>query len=211
MYMLWRNKKKPNKVSLQYFSEEIMNVVTHLTTLLVFTFMSGVMLANSNHLIVDLIYCFFTINLYASSMMYHYFERIKLKKILRILDHSSINLLIAASYTPFMVYLGTTEMLTAVWIIAIMNIMEMIFNKGVSAYFLIKYLLLGWGIVFVTPQLINNLNITSLTFLGLGGLAYTVGCYFFVNDNRKYYHTIWHVFTSIGTFLHYFSVYYIYN
>ena len=209
--MFWRNKKKPNKISLQYFSEEILNVITHLTTLLVFAFMSGIMLATTDHFWTSFIYCFATINLYASSMMYHYFEKIKLKQILRILDHSSINFLIAASYTPFMVYLGATEMLTAVWIIAGTNILEMIYTKTINHLSLLKYLMMGWMIMLIFPQLYNNLNVTSLCFLIAGGLSYTVGTYFFINDRKKYYHTIWHIFTSVGTFFHYFSVYFIYN
>jgi hemolysin III len=209
--MFWRNKKKPNKISLQYFSEEVFNVVSHLTALLVFSFMSGAMLATTDHFWTSLIYCFATINLYASSMMYHYFEKIKVKQILRILDHSSINLLIAASYTPFMVYLNQTEMLTAVWVIAGMNTMEMLFSKGVNKIFLARYLLMGWMIVLLFPKLWTDLNPTSFWFLVSGGMAYTVGTYFFANDRRKYFHSIWHVFTAVGTLLHFFSVLNIYN
>lgn len=209
--MFWRNKKKPNKISMQYFSEEVFNVVTHLSTLLVFSFMSGVMLATTQNFWTSLIYCFATINLYASSMLYHYFEKIKLKQILRLLDHSSINLVIAATYTPFMVYLNAYEMLTAVWVIAGMNILEMVYAKNVNKMHLTRYLIMGWMIVLLFPQLIAELNATSFYFLICGGLAFTIGTYFFVNDRKKYYHTIWHLFTSLGSFLHYFSVYYIYN
>ncbi len=210
--MFWRNRSKPNKISSQYFSEEVLNVVTHLTSLLVFSFLAGVMLTVTKSFWTDLIYCFFTINLYASSMLYHYFEKIKLKKILRILDHSSINLLIAASYTPFMVFLDNTVMLSVIWTISIMNVIEMVYYKTISKLSLIKYLFMGWLVTFTFPQLYSSLNSTSLILLISGGLAYTIGTYFFVNDRkRKYYHTIWHLFTSLGTFLHYFSVYYIYN
>lgn len=211
-YMFWRNKKKPNKISSQYFSEEVLNVVTHLSSLLIFSFMSGIMLTLTSSFLTDLIYCFFTINLYASSMLYHYFEKIKLKRILRILDHSSINLMIAATYTPFMVYIDNIVMLSIIWTIALTNVIEMIYYKTISKLSLLKYLIMGWGVMFTFPQLYYQLNSTSLYFLIGGGLAYTAGVYFFVKDRtHKYYHSIWHIFTSLATFLHYFAVYYIYN
>lgn len=210
--MFWRNKKKPNKISSQYFSEEVLNVVTHLSSLLIFSFMSGIMLTLTSSFLTDLIYCFFTINLYASSMLYHYFEKIKLKRILRILDHSSINLMIAATYTPFMVYIDNIVMLSIIWTIALTNVIEMIYYKTISKLSLLKYLIMGWGVMFTFPQLYYQLNSTSLYFLIAGGLAYTAGVYFFVKDRtHKYYHSIWHIFTSLATFLHYFAVYYIYN
>jgi len=210
--MFWRNKKKPNKISSQYFSEEVLNVVTHLSSLLIFSFMSGIMLTLTSSFLTDLIYCFFTINLYASSMLYHYFEKIKLKRILRILDHSSINLMIAATYTPFMVYIDNIVMLSIIWTIALTNVIEMIYYKTISKLSLLKYLIMGWGVMFTFPQLYYQLNSTSLYFLIGGGLAYTAGVYFFVKDRtHKYYHSIWHIFTSLATFLHYFAVYYIYN
>lgn len=210
--MFWRNKKKPNKISSQYFSEEVLNVVTHLSSLLIFSFISGIMLTLTSSFLTDLIYCFFTINLYASSMLYHYFEKIKLKRILRILDHSSINLMIAATYTPFMVYIDNIVMLSIIWTIALTNVIEMIYYKTISKLSLLKYLIMGWGVMFTFPQLYYQLNSTSLYFLIGGGLTYTAGVYFFVKDRvHKYYHSIWHIFTSLATFLHYFAVYYIYN
>ena len=206
--MFWRNKSARNKISNQYFSEEILNVVTHLTTLLIFTFLSGIMLSHTRHFWTDFIYCFFTVNLYASSMMYHYFEKIKLKKILRILDHSSINFLIAATYTPFMIHLKEYSVLCIIWTLAMVNVFEMIYSKSVQSSFLIKYVILGWMIIVVAGKLFTQLNETSLYFLFGGGLAYMIGVYFFLKDHtHKYYHTIWHVFTSIGTILHFFSVY----
>lgn len=210
--MFWRNKKKPNKISLQYFNEEILNVVTHLTALFAFSFMSGIMLVKTQSFWTDLIYCFFTINVYMSSMLYHYFEKIKLKRILRTIDHSSINLLIAATYTPFMIYIDNIVLLSIIWTIAISNVVEMFYYKTISRLSLMKYLLMGWGAVVAFPQLYQNLPTSSLCYLIGGGLAYTAGVYFFINDQKhKYYHSIWHVFTAAGTFLHYFAVFYQYN
>jgi hemolysin III len=120
--------------------------------------------------------------------------------------------MIAATYTPFMVYIDNIVMLSIIWTIALTNVIEMIYYKTISKLSLLKYLIMGWGVMFTFPQLYYQLNSTSLYFLIGGGLAYTAGVYFFVKDRaHKYYHSIWHIFTALATFLHYFAVYYIYN
>lgn len=206
--MFWKNKTRRNKVSLQYFSEEILNVVTHLTTLIVFTFLSGILLSHTDTFFQDFLYCLCTINLYVASMLYHYFERINLKKMLRIFDHSSINLLIAGSYTPFMVYIDSMVLLTVIWTIAALNILEMVYYKTVSDLNLAKYLVMGWMVMLNITPLYTELPRGSFYCLAIGGLCYTVGTYFFMRDTKhKYFHTIWHMFTSAGTMFHFSAVY----
>jgi hemolysin III len=208
--MFWKNKTGRNKISMQYFSEEVLNVITHLSTLIVFTFLSGILLSHTPTFIQDLLYCLCTINLYVASMLYHYFEKVKLKKILRIFDHSSINLLIAGSYTPFMIHIDSMVMLTVVWTIALLNILEMIYYQVVSDLNLAKYLIMGWMILLNVNVLYREIPESSFYCLLLGGLSYTVGTYFFINDSkRKFYHTVWHIFTSAGTLFHFFAVYYL--
>lgn len=206
--MWWKNKKSRNKISKQYFSEEVLNVLTHITTLIIFAFLSGVLLSNTNHFWSNLIYCFATVNLFAASVVYHYFEKIKIKKMLQILDHASINLLIAASYTPFMLVSDGSIMLTIIWSIAILNILDMVYSQKVSNLNVVKYLVMGWMIMLQIDQVYASVPLSSFLFLLGGGVAYTVGTYFFINDaNKKFYHTIWHVLVSIGSFCHFTAIY----
>lgn len=206
--MFWKNRKTRHRVSLQYFNEEILNVITHLTTLIIFTFLSGILLSRTNTFFQDLLYCLSTINLYVASMLYHYFEKIKLKKVLRIFDHSSINVLIAGSYTPFMIHIDSMVMLTVIWTIAVLNILEMVYYRIVSDLNLAKYLIMGWMVMLNIAALYRELPTGSFYCLLSGGMCYTIGTYFFMQDTKhKYYHTVWHVFTSAGTMFHFFAVY----
>lgn len=206
--MWWRNKDKRHRISQQLPSEEILNVLTHLSTLLVFSFLSGYLLAKTQNFWSDLLYCFATINLYAASVVYHYFEKIPLKKLLRLFDHASINLLIAASYTPFMLKSNSNVLLTIIWTIAIGNILELLYSQTITKLSLVKYLIMGWAIVFNIVPVYYSIPTSSFVLLACGGMSYTIGTWFFSQDiKRKYFHTIWHAFTAMGSFFHFFAIY----
>lgn len=205
--MFWRNKKKANKISGQLFKEEVLNVLTHLVSVFIFSFLSGIFLYSTGFKFYNIIFCISVINLYSASVLYHYFEETKLKEKLRILDHISINLLIAGTYTPYMILTGNYVMLSIIWTMTVSSIFEMLYFWQVNRYILIKYLAMGWMVLISIKDLFKVLSTGSLLLFGIGGLAYTIGTYFFKRDQEKYYyHTIWHVFVFLGTLFHFISL-----
>jgi hemolysin III len=153
------------------------------------------------------------ITLYCVSTLYHFAENEGLKKKLKVLDHSSIYLLIAGTYTPFLLINleGATgiTLFIIVWSMAFLGITAKLFFltkfKKLSVAF---YLVMGWLIVFAVKPLIDATSITGLVFLVLGGLFYSGGVYFYVRKDKEFYHGVWHIFVLLGTVMHLFAVLY---
>lgn len=154
------------------------------------------------------------LTMFTSSTLYHIVRDQMAKKKLRKLDHSAIYVLIAGTYTPFLLtnLRGTTGwiMFAVVWIFAIVGIAvklaTQIKSKWVSA---VIYLVMGWLAVFIAQSMINNLPAISIVYLALGGLFYTFGVIFYIWKNLPYHHAIWHLFVLGGSISHFLSVYYL--
>lgn len=152
--------------------------------------------------------------LYTSSTIYHFFVNENWKKKARVLDHMSIFLLIAGTYTP--ICLITLEkssgwtLFTIVWTIAALGIIMKIFLTGkVDKLSLLLYLIMGWLLVFDIKNIANSMTSQALLFLVLGGVLYTLGTIFYARDKMPYAHFIWHLFVLGGSASHYAMVYYI--
>lgn len=152
--------------------------------------------------------------LYTSSTIYHFFVNENWKKKARVLDHMSIFLLIAGTYTP--ICLITLEkssgwtLFTIVWTIAALGIIMKIFLTGkVDRLSLLLYLVMGWLLVFDIKNIANSMTSQALLFLVLGGVLYTLGTIFYARDKMPYAHFIWHLFVLGGSASHYAMVYYI--
>lgn len=121
---------------------------------------------------------------YLSSTVYHALPVGKAKRVLRILDHSSIFLLIAGTYAPFT--LGRAS--------------HPVFSTGL-------YLLMGWLVVIAVDPLLARIRTAGLLWLLAGGLSYTVGVVFYATDSRLHFgHLVWHLFVMAGTACRYFAV-----
>ena len=203
--------------------EEIANSVTHgigvifsivvLTIMIVFSSFTH----DAGKIISVIIYGLTLIILYTMSTLYHSFTNKTAKKVFQIFDHSSIYLLIAGTYTPYMLGLlckysiKGTIILILVWVFAIFGVvMSAVFPKKFKILNVISYLLMGWCIVFALPELIHvmtDLNIINgLYWLAAGGLFYTIGVIFYAMKNVKYMHFIWHLFVMFGTVCHFISI-----
>jgi hemolysin III len=151
--------------------------------------------------------------LYISSTVYHSL-RGKAKNIFQKLDHLAIYLLIAGTYTPFvLVTLGKTWgwfIFGIVWGLAILGIiLDLLPQKGNRLIPLIVYLTMGWIIIIAIKPLIHALGMVGFGWLLLGGLAYTFGVIFYIYDERvRHFHGIWHLFVLAGSTIQYFTVYY---
>jgi hemolysin III len=149
--------------------------------------------------------------LYGASTLYHSFQALHLRRVLRTLDHSAIFLLIAGTYTPFtLVNLRGSwgwSLLAAVWTLAVIGIVfKVFFVDRFAVVSTAIYLLMGWlGVVAIKPILLL-LPTSGFIWLVAGGLAYTVGVVFFACRRVPYNHAIWHVFVLAGSICHYFAV-----
>jgi hemolysin III len=153
------------------------------------------------------------ITLYCASTLYHFAENESAKKKLKIFDHSSIYLLIAGTYTPFLLInlKGATgvTLLIIMWSMALLGITAKVFflNKF-KKISLVVYLVMGWLIVFVVKPIIKTTSITGLIFIVLGALFYSGGVYFYTRKDKEFYHAIWHIFVLLGTIMLFFAVLY---
>lgn len=149
--------------------------------------------------------------MYAASVLYHSFPVSPLKRLLRVVDHVAIYVLIAGTYTPFLLLVleggwGRT-MLFLVWGLALAGAVFKIFFTGrymrLSTLF---YVLMGWLAVLLIKPLLISLPLGGLLWLVGGGLCYTGGVVFFVWESLPYNHAIWHLFVLAGSLCHYIAV-----
>lgn len=149
---------------------------------------------------------------YSFSTLYHLVFKEKTKRILNIADHISIYYLIAGTYSPLMVaYLNkenTLIFLGIMWSIVLLGtFFKIFFTNRFKIISVVLYLLMGWMIVFVIKPLWGVMPLAVFLWILAGGLSYTIGVYFFVKGNKKYYHTIWHFWVLLGTVFHYVAVF----
>lgn len=150
--------------------------------------------------------------LYLASTLYHALPVGRAKRVFRVIEHSAIFLLIAGTYTPFTlgVLRGTWgwTLLGLVWGIAVTGVVLKALNRLTHPILTTSlYLLMGWLIVIATEPLSERVPESGLLWLVAGGLAYTIGVFFFALDSRlRYSHFIWHLFVMAGTACHYFAV-----
>jgi hemolysin III len=197
--------------------EEIANAVTHgigtglsiaaLVLLAIISALEG----TASHVIGFTIFGGTLVILYLASTLYHSMANEKVKRLFRKFDHMSIFLLIAGTYTPFCLtalpgWVGWT-VLSIVWACAITGIVMKAFHtgkfEGLSTFL---YVMMGWLIIPAIKPLYDSVSFQTFLLLMLGGVFYTSGTFFFVKDNKRYYHSIWHLFVLAGSTLHFFSV-----
>ncbi len=153
--------------------------------------------------------------LYTMSTLYHSFRAPKLKQLFKVLDHISIYLLIAGSYTPFMLIsmpAGSGRLILAlVWTLAIIGIASEIFLSGRAVKFaqLTIYLGMGWACSLDIAGLRAALPAAGFCWLTAGGVAYTTGVVFYLLDKAQWLnhaHGIWHFFVLVGSVCHFVAV-----
>lgn len=204
-------------VSQYSVGEEIANSITHAVATglaiaaLVVLIVSAVSQGDAWHVVSFSIFGSTLILLYLASTLYHAIPLPKAKRILKTLDHSAIFLLIAGTYTPFMLasMRGTTGWIvfSVVWVLAVAGVvLKCCCVYRFKRLSLSVYLGMGWLCVLVMRDMYASLPGTSLTLLALGGLAYTLGVVFYVWKRLPYSHAIWHLFVIAGSTLHFFSV-----
>lgn len=214
-------KEKKEKTSYRELTikEEIFNSITHgigtilsigaLVTLVILAVMKG----DTWHVVSYTIYGSTLVLLYLSSTLYHSFTKEKIKNLFARFDHAAIFLLIAGTYTPFLltVLRGTLgwTLFGIIWGVAIAGvIIRSIYLTRFRKLMVALYLAMGWMFVVAVGPMIKNLPQTSIIFLFLGGIFYSAGVIFYMWRNLKYGHGIWHLFVLAGSIMHFFAVVY---
>ncbi|ALG53342.1 putative membrane protein hemolysin III [Vibrio parahaemolyticus] len=151
--------------------------------------------------------------LFLASTLYHAIPHPKAKRWLKTFDHCAIYLLIAGSYTPFLLVSLRTPLafglMIVIWSIALLGIiMKVAFVYRFKKLSLMTYLVMGWLSLIVIYQLAINLDIGGLTLLAVGGLVYSLGVIFYVAKRIPFNHAIWHGFVLAGCVCHFFAIYY---
>ena len=149
--------------------------------------------------------------LYLSSTLYHALTNGRVKRVFRILDHASIYVLIAGTYTPFTLVtlrgVWGWALFGIVWTLAVMGIVFKCFFTGrLHVLSTTVYVVMGWIAVVAIRPLLQALPWPGFLWLLAGGVFYTLGVGFFA-WRRKYAHTIWHLFVLAGSVCHFSVVY----
>ena len=197
--------------------EEIANAVSHmvgatLALIAVVLIMHGI---NTKSPIVITSFAIFGAGLvimYTVSSIYHALHNNKAKQVFQILDHSAIYILIAASYTPFLLLVVKSKagyiIFFIQWLICIFGIaFKSLCVEKYVLFSTLLYIVMGWMIMFVWGDLIANISQQSLILLFIGGILYTLGTIFYMWNWFKYHHFIWHIFVLLGSVAHFFAVY----
>lgn len=150
--------------------------------------------------------------LYLASALYHGARHPRLKMAFKTLDHCAIFLLIAGTYTPFLLVnmRGTTgwTLFAVIWSLALTGVvLKVIFKHRFKLARVGIYIAMGWLITFASSDLVANLSETALHLTIAGGVVYTAGVIFYLADRFPYMHAVWHLFVIGGSACHFSAIY----
>jgi hemolysin III len=197
--------------------EEIANSITHgvgvalaIAGLAILTAFA-VLLGDPWHITSCSVFGGTLIFLYMASTLYHGVQQPRAKSIFRLLDHSAIFILIAGTYTPFMLVSlrgpWGWSLFGVIWGLAILGVIfQTTLLQKHRALSIIIYLGMSWVVIIAIKPMLANVAPGGLILLGAGGLAYTAGSGFYAWRRLHFGHAIWHLFVLAGSILHFFAV-----
>jgi len=150
--------------------------------------------------------------LFLASTLYHAIPHARAKRWLKLFDHCAIYLLIAGTYTPFLL-VGLDSplakgLMVVIWGLALVGILfKLTIAHRFKVLSLVTYLLMGWLSLVVIYQMVMKLAPGSVTLLAAGGIVYSLGVIFYVSKRIPYNHAIWHGFVLGGSACHFFAIY----
>ena len=212
-----RTKLKDRELPTYTKGEEIFNMVSHIVggaiglIGMVLCIIFSAIHQNSYAIVGSIIYGISMIFLYTMSSIYHGLKPTrKAKKVMQILDHCTIYVLIAGTYTPILLssimkvdQVAAWTMLAIVWIFAILGIvLNAIDLKQFRVFSMICYIAMGWCIIFRIDLVIKSLGMTGFILILVGGIIYTLGTILYgIGRKVKYMHSMFHLCVVIGTLL----------
>ena len=212
--------KKINKITIPKYTlgEELLNSISHgigallSASALVLCVVFAAIHKNAWGVVAGSIYGASLIILYTMSTLYHSLKVNNAKRVFRVIDHCSIYLLIAGTYTPYTLVTlrggWGWSLFGVVWGAAIIGIvLNAIDIKKFKVISMIAYLAMGWVIIIAAKPMSEALAFGGLLFLLLGGISYTIGAVLYgIGKKKKYFHGVFHIFVVFGSVLHFFSI-----
>ncbi len=213
-----KNRALPNYTK----GEEIFNMVTHIVgcalgvIVIVTCVLKSAIFGDKWGVVTSAIYGGSMVALYAVSSVYHGLTHETAKKVMQVIDHCTIYLLIAGTYTPILLCsmravspVLAWGIFAFVWGLAVLAAtLTAIDLKKYSAFSMVCYILMGWCIVAGSKVAMVAIEKPGLAFLLAGGIAYTVGAVIYgVGKKVRYMHSIFHIFVVLGSLLQYLSIF----
>ena len=149
--------------------------------------------------------------LYLASTLYHSIHAPRARRVLNIIDHAAIYLLIAGTYTPYLLVplrgaLGWS-LFGVMWGLAVVGIVfQALFISRFKFLSTLSYVAMGWMVVATIIPLLRELPVLAIIWLAIGGLCYTLGIVFYAWKRLKFAHAIWHLFVLAGSISHFFGI-----
>jgi hemolysin III len=195
--------------------EEIANALIHgigfalaIAGLVVLTVLAAQI--SARHVVAVSIYGTCLILMYGASTLYHAVPQPRIKSALRQLDHASIFLLIAGTYTPFtLINLSGPwgwSLFGVIWGLAALGLILQPLLRQRRVIAVAIYIAMGWAVLIAIKPLIHAVAPAGIALLAAGGLAYTLGTIFYGWRKLPYSHAVWHGFVLLGSVLHFFAV-----
>ena len=213
------NLKEKIRIPKYSLGEELMNSITHgigaifSIVALILLILKSVKTGSALAIVSSAVYGASSIMLFTISCIYHALAKNNGKRVFRIIDHCTIYLLIAGTYTPYaLIALPAPKgiIIFAInWLCAIIGIiLNSIDLEKFKKISMVLYLVMGWMVIFTFSDLLKNLPLTSIIIMLTAGILYTVGAIFYgIGKNKKYMHSIFHIFVLIAAVLFFISIY----
>lgn len=220
--MVYQGEEPKHRIVIPKYSlcEELLNSISHgvgalagIVMLVLCVIKSAQPPVSGYKIVASIIFGLTVILLYLMSCLYHALKVNKAKRVFRVIDHCTIFLLIAGTYTPYtLVSLRSTIgwwVFAIIWVTAVLGIvLNAISLKRFAKLSVALYLIMGWIIVVAYQAMVTAVSADGMTLLIWGGVAYTVGAVLYaIGSKKKYFHSVFHFFCLIGTFLHFLSIY----
>lgn len=219
--MVNQGEQPKHRISIPKYTlgEELINSISHGAGALfglvamILCIVKSVAAGDTYKLVSSVIFGTTVMILYLMSCLYHALKVNKAKRVFRVIDHCTIFLLIAGTYTPFtLVSLRETIgwwVFGVIWATAVLGItLNAISLKRFAKMSVALYLIMGWIIIFAYQYMVNAVPAGGMSLLIWGGVAYTVGAILYgIGAKKRYFHSVFHFFCLIGTFLHFLAIY----
>ncbi len=211
-----RTPLKDRKMPVYTRGEEIMNMVTHIVggavgiVILVAAVAVSVVSENPWAIVSSAIYGFSMVALYTVSSVYHGLNLNLGKRVMQVIDHCTIYMLIAGSYTPILLVGIRLENPVTAWVVfgaewvlaAVAATLTAIDLKKYNKFSMVCYIVMGWMVVFSIKPAVQAMGRDGFVWLLAGGIAYTVGAVLYgIGKKMKYFHSVFHIFVILGSLL----------
>jgi len=211
------NMKSTYPVSEYSVFEEVIHAITHGVGVLLsigglsWMLYLSIAAADPWRIVASSIYGATLIALFLASTVYHSMHASRHREIFKLLDHCAIYLLIAGTYTPFLLVAMRTDtgwwLFGTIWALATAGIVKKLwFRHRFPKLALFSYLAMGWLIVVAAPQMAEAIGSNGMAWLFAGGICYSVGAIFYALQRVPFNHAVWHVFVLGGGVCHFLGV-----